>query len=167
MSFPKDVISVVPFLPQYTTQVIDLIVTIQQKEFELPITAKDQPDLHDIHGFYRKGRGNFWVALDQQKVAGTIALIDLGDGQAALRKMFVERGYRGESYGTARLLLGTLLGWAQQHGMKEIYLGTTAKFLAAHRFYEKNGFAEISMGELPEGFPIMKVDTKFYRYMVI
>ena len=167
MNSQKEPISIVPFLPQHTTQVIHLIVTIQQKEFELPITAKDQPDLHDIPGFYRKGRGNFWVALDQQKVAGTIALIDLGDGQAALRKMFVERGYRGESYGTAKQLLGTLLDWAQQHGMKEIYLGTTAKFLAAHRFYEKNGFAEIFMGDLPERFPIMKVDTKFYRYVVM
>jgi predicted N-acetyltransferase YhbS len=42
-------------------------------------------------------------------------------------------------------------------------LGTTAKFLAAHRFYEKNGFREIAQTELPASFPVMTVDTKFYR----
>jgi hypothetical protein len=50
--------------------------------------------------------------------------------------------------------------------MREIYLGTTAKFLAAHRFYEKNGFEELLQSELPARFPLMSVDTKFYRYAV-
>jgi RimJ/RimL family protein N-acetyltransferase len=45
----------------------------------------------------------------------------------------------------------------------EIYLGTTAEFLAAHRFYEKNGFKEIAKSQLPPAFPIMAVDTKFYK----
>ena len=49
------------------------------------------------------------------------------------------------------------------HAVREVYLGTTAKFLAAHRFYEKNGFVEIDHSELPESFPVMVVDTKFYR----
>ena len=43
-----------------------------------------------------------------------------------------------------------------------VYLGTTAKFLAAHRFYEKNGFREIAREALPDSFPVMAVDTKFY-----
>ena len=47
--------------------------------------------------------------------------------------------------------------------MNEVYLGTTASFLAAHRFYAKNGFREISSSALPPGFPVMLVDTKFYR----
>ncbi len=36
-------------------------------------------------------------------------------------------------------------------------------FHAAHRFYVKNGFTEIEKGALPSAFPIMEVDTKFYR----
>ena len=52
-------------------------------------------------------------------------------------------------------------------GIREIYLGTTPKFLAAHRFYEKNGFAEIGKESLPEAFPIMSVDTKFYMMFII
>jgi hypothetical protein len=34
---------------------------------------------------------------------------------------------------------------------------------AARRFYEKNGFAEVDVSQLPAAFPVMKVDTKFYR----
>ena len=66
-------------------------------------------------------------------------------------------------HGTGQLLLNTLLSWSQQKGLAEIYLGTTAKFLAAHRFYEKNGFEEITVPALPAGFPRMEVDVKFYR----
>jgi GNAT superfamily N-acetyltransferase len=83
-----------------------------------------------------------------------------------MRKMFVQREFRGSTYGTARLLLTALLDWAKAHQVSEIYLGTTAKFLAAHRFYEKNGFTEISKSQLPAQFPVMNVDTRFYRYGV-
>jgi len=145
-------------------QVVDLIVSIQQKEFNIPITAKDQPDLRNISNYYQKNHGNFWVALHNEIVVGTISLLDIGNGQSALRKMFVHQHYRGPEKGTARNLLKTLLDWAKSRRLREIYLGTTPYFLAAHRFYEKNGFTEISKEDLPTTFPVMEVDTKFYKY---
>lgn len=159
-------ISIIPFIPEYTTSVINLIVSIQREEFGLNITAQDQPDLHEIPHFYQTGKGNFWIALHQQRVVGSIALLDIGAGQAALRKMFVHRDFRGPVYGTAQLLLTALLDWAKTHQIGQIYLGTTAKFLAAHRFYEKNGFTELAQADLPAQFPIMSVDTKFYQYVL-
>jgi GNAT superfamily N-acetyltransferase len=78
--------------------------------------------------------------------------------------MFATQSFRGEQYQTALMLLNTLLRWARTKGLKEIYLGTTPKFIAAHRFYGKNGFVEISKDLLPNTFPIMKVDTKFYKF---
>jgi GNAT superfamily N-acetyltransferase len=78
--------------------------------------------------------------------------------------MFVHKDYRGKEHGTGQFLLNTLLAWAQQKDYSEIYLGTTAKFLAAHRFYEKNNFKEVEVAELPTQFPRMAVDVKFYRY---
>lgn len=122
-----------------------------------------QPDLLNIQGFYQKGRGNFWVAKIAGRVVGTIALIDLGDGQGALRKMFVASGFRGAGSGVAVALLAVLRSWTLEKGFREIFLGTTEKFLAAHRFYEKNGFQEISKSSLPPAFPVMAVDTKFYH----
>lgn len=153
-----------PFCMDDEQQVVDLIVSIQQEEFNLPITAEDQPDLRDIPNYYQKNRGNFWVALHHEDVVGTISLLDIGNGQSALRKMFVHQHYRGPEKGTARKLLKTLLDWAKSRRLREIYLGTTPYFLAAHRFYEKNGFIEISKEDLPKTFPIMEVDTKFYKF---
>ncbi|MCM2396127.1 GNAT family N-acetyltransferase [Rhizobium sp. S95] len=143
--------------------VIDVILPIQREEFEIPISAADQPDLSDIPGFYQVGSGDFWVAKIDGVIVGTIGLKDIGEGQAALRKMFVAEAWRGREFGVATALLQGLLAEAKGRGFGEVYLGTTAKFLAAHRFYEKNGFLEIGENALPERFPRMAVDTKFYR----
>jgi N-acetylglutamate synthase-like GNAT family acetyltransferase len=59
-------------------------------------------------------------------------------------------------------LLDALLAHARARGITEIFLGTTDKFLAAHRFYEKKGFGELQKAELPRTFPVMTVDSKFY-----
>ncbi len=155
-------IQIVPFSPQYADGVIDVILPIQQAEFAVPITLDAQPDLKDIPAFYQRADGNFWVALDGGKVVGTAALLDIGNHQAALRKMFVAATHRGPAHGVARQLLGALIGWCRTREVTAVYLGTTAKFLAAHRFYEKNGFREIAREALPDRFPVMAVDTKFY-----
>ena len=146
----------------YCQQVIDLILTIQRNEFSIPITLDDQPDLQAISRHYQKNKGNFWIALDDGKVIGTISLTDIGYGLGALRKMFVRKDHRGKESGVAQELLNTLLDWARSGGMKSIFLGTTPALKAAHRFYEKNGFGEISANDLPPQFPRMKVDKVFY-----
>ena len=150
------------FNPAFADGVVATILPIQREEFGIPIRLEDQPDLLDISGFYQKGAGNFWVALEDGKVVGTIALLDIGNGQAALRKMFVASEFRGASRGVASALLATLLAWAVEHSVSKVYLGTTAAFTAAHRFYEKHGFVEVTQQALPAAFPVMKVDTKFY-----
>jgi len=163
----KNTSDIVHFAPVYKDQVIELILTIQQKEFNIPITAQDQPDLGDIPGFYQQGIGNFWVAVNDGRVVGTLSLKDIGNCQAALRKMFVHPGFRGVTSGTAKALWGVALEWARLQNISKIFLGTTEKFLAAHRFYEKNGFVPIKKERLPSRFPLMSVDTKFYTYPVI
>jgi N-acetylglutamate synthase-like GNAT family acetyltransferase len=155
-------ITIVLFAPQHSAGVLELILPIQQQEFGIPVTLQAQPDLLDIPGFYQRGAGNFWAALDGNEVVGTIALLDIGNGQAALRKMFVRAEYRGRTHAVAQRLLETLLAWSTGHDLREIILGTTGQFLAAHRFYEKNGFREIAKAQLPPAFPVMAVDTKFY-----
>jgi N-acetylglutamate synthase-like GNAT family acetyltransferase len=156
------VIEVIPYGAQYQAGVIDVILPIQQSEFGIPIILEDQPDLRDIPAFYQKRSGNFWVALAGPRVVGTVSLLDIGNAQGALRKMFVHVDFRGPKYGVARRLLTTLLAWCERKQIREVFLGTTAQFLAAHRFYEKNGFAEIAKSALPPAFPVMSVDTKFY-----
>jgi N-acetylglutamate synthase-like GNAT family acetyltransferase len=159
-------LDILPFQPRFASGVLELIVSIQRDEFAIDITAAQQPDLHDIPAFYQVRAGNFWVAAVGDRVVGTISLLGIGNQQGALRKMFVHRDFRGPAAGTARRLLGTLLDWSRSHEVHELFLGTTSKFLAAHRFYEKNGFAEIPKSALPPAFPIMAVDTRFFQRRV-
>lgn len=151
------------YQPTYQDQLQQLIISIQRDEFLIPITLEDQPDLFDIEGVYQKENGAFLLALDGERVVGTAALIDLGNQSGAVRKFFVHPDYRGKNSTAAASLLARLIEWGQEKKFHHFYLGTTEKFLAAHRFYEKNGFQEISTEELPQEFPIMAVDTKFYR----
>lgn len=126
-------IGIAPFASAHADGVIETILPVQQKEFGVAVTLQDQPDL-----------------------------LDIGSRQAALRKMFVRTEYRGRAQGVAQRLLDALMTWSGEHGLQEVFLGTTEQFLAAHRFYAKNGFREITRAELPSSFPVMAVDTKFY-----
>ena len=150
----------------HKNDVADLILSIQNAEFGIPITLEAQPDLNAIPQFYQINNGNFWIAKINDEIVGTISLLDIGNRQGALRKMFVRKNYRGKEFGVGQKLLTTLLEWSRHRGIKEIFLGTTEKFIAAQRFYEKNGFTEIKKKELPETFPVMEVDIKFYRLSV-
>ncbi len=94
---PSNQISIKEFSSIHQAGILDFIVNIQQKEFGIKITAKDQPDLCDISNFYQKGNGNFWVALSSETVIGTISLLDIDNDQVALRKMFVAKAYRGSN----------------------------------------------------------------------
>ncbi len=154
---------IVPHRSEYQDQAASLIVGIQAQEFGVPITLADQPDLLNVDAFYRQGNGDFWIAVEGERVIGTIALKDIGSGQGALRKMFVDREHRGSDKGVAARLLEYLLNESTQRGFREIILGTTDAFRAAHRFYEKHGFEQIPAGELPATFTRMKQDTRFYR----
>lgn len=156
-----------PFESAYQAAVEALVLPIQQIEFGVKITREEQPDLMYIADTFQFGNGNFWVALDGDQVIGSVGLVDIGNDQVALKKMFVARQYRGKSTGVAQMLMDTALKWCRERSVKEIYLGTAAQLHAAHRFYEKNDYVEVETDELPPAFPRVSVDTKFYRLAVI
>jgi len=151
-----------PFIKPYEKQVIDLIVGIQHGEFGVNITAEDQPDLKNISNFYQNNNGNFWIAIIDNEVLGTISLVDIGNQQVGLRKMFVKNGYRGQPLFIGQKLLETVYDWCYLKNIKQIYLGTVAHYYAAHRFYEKNGFVRIEKNQLPHKFHLMDADNLFY-----
>lgn len=168
-------VKVVEFEERFQRQVEELVLPIQTQEFGVKITREEQPDLLDIKGTFQRGDGNFWVVLrqsdagksndgyDEANVIGTIGVVDIGNKQVALKKMFVRADARGKVSGIAQTLMDTAKSWCRQRGVESIILGTTAQMFAAHRFYEKNGFVEQQKEQLPPNFPIVHVDTKFYR----
>jgi N-acetylglutamate synthase-like GNAT family acetyltransferase len=155
-------INIQPFEKQYEKGVIDLILPIQQIEFNVPITLNDQLDLLDIPNFYQKEKGNFWIALEGDLVVGSTALIDIGNQELCLRKMFVKAEYRGKEHKIAQNLLEIVINWCKEKDINAVYLGTRTALYAARRFYEKNGFTEVEKASLPSNFPLMAVDDRFY-----
>ena len=159
-------VSIRAYQVQDLERILELIVSIQQQEFGIAISAEDQPDLAAIPSFYQSGCGGFWVAAQSGSIVGTIGLRDIGNRQCALRKMFVAPHARGREQGVAVQLLDTLLCHAETNKITDIFLGTAEAFVAAHRFYEKYGFIETGRDQLPTSFPLMSVDSKFYRRQI-
>ncbi len=154
--------TILPFDSKYQSEVIDLIERIQVGEFNIPIEEGQRQELGSISQSFQKNKGNYWVALYNGKVMGTIAVIDIGHHAFELRDVFLDQQYRGQT-GFAKKLLDTVLIWSREHGVQTIYLGTTLAFRAAHRFYEKHGFQEIAKKEMPSYCQPMDCDEKFYR----
>ena len=159
-------IEIRPFTDSFQDQLVKLILDIQQLEFNVPITAADQPDLFIIDDFYRKNGGEFWVAVSDEKVVGSIALIKIGNRCGVIRKMFVAKEFRGKDFGIAQKLFETLITYCKEHDIDSLYLGTINRLEAALRFYERNGFETISKESLPSDFPIMPVDNVFCKLTI-
>lgn len=156
-------IVVKPFQSHHQESVEALVLPIQQIEFGVNITREEQPDLMYIGDTFLSGGGNFWVALDGERVVGCVGLVNMGHAQVALKKMFVAREYRGKATGVAQSLMDTAVQWCKGAGIRQIFLGTVEQLHAAHRFYEKNAFVQVAKPDLPATFPLVFVDTKFYR----
>ncbi len=153
--------SIKSYSPEFQNSIEDLILPIQQVEFGFAISREEQPDLIDIPGMFQAGNGNFWVALDGDRVIGTIGVIDINNRQIALKKMFVAEEYRLQ--GVAQKLMDVANDWCIEKRINSIFLATNDKMLAAQDFYTKNEFFVINKLDLPANFPIAPVATKFYR----
>ncbi|MET3535202.1 GNAT family N-acetyltransferase [Chryseobacterium limigenitum] len=145
----------------YSKSIIDLVLNIQQKEFNVPITIDDQPDLMRIDDFYFANGGSFWGAFINGELVGTIALVKFDEKAAAIRKMFVKKEFRGKEHNIAQKLLEKLISYCRENGIDEVYLGTISILKAALRFYERNHFTIIDKELLPSKFPVMNADNVF------
>ena len=156
-------ITILQISNDFSQQIIDMVLPIQQLEFNVPVTLEDQPDLLDIDSNYYTDGGAFWGATNQNELVGTIAMLNVGHHTGIIRKMFVKKEYRGKEFGIAHRLLEILISFCKENDIQHLYLGTVDILKAAHRFYEKNGFTEIDVNLLPSYFPRMAADNKFYH----
>jgi GNAT superfamily N-acetyltransferase len=160
-------ISIQIYADIYQKQVENLVLGIQNGEFNLGLTAQDQPDLPNIGEFYKEGC--FWIALNEQnQVMGTIGLEPLNEKQAVLRKMFLDKSMRGnKDLNLAQNLFETLVNYTQQKGYQELWLDTPLMAQAAHRFYERNGFELMPRANVPKSYKLPAIkELKIYRLHV-
>lgn len=139
---------IVEYTDKFKDDVINLILNIQNIEFDVDIQLEEQPDIQDIHQYFTTSGGNFWLALDDhEKLIGTIGLQALTPQMAILKKFFVNSEYRGHKVGKA--LYDELLNFAEINNFLEIFLDTPSKATQSHQFYRKAGFEEIPKQQLP------------------
>jgi GNAT superfamily N-acetyltransferase len=88
----------------------------------------------------------YLVELDGEH-AGSLALTDEGDGQAAIRWFVLSPEVRGRGLG--RRLLGEMLSWAAEVGYKRVFLETFSELEAAAHLYRNHGFELVSAEASP------------------
>lgn len=138
-------IKIITYNNNYKEQTIKLLLSIL--EDELGYKKLERPDVHDIPSVYQKdSMGNFWLAIDNNEVIGTIALQNYGNKRGMIKRMCVKKEYRRKSIG--QKLLNSLLKFAKNSGHKTVYSTTMYEFTAAKNLYRKNSFVEIK--KLPE-----------------
>jgi N-acetylglutamate synthase-like GNAT family acetyltransferase len=155
-------VEIVEYSDEYKEQVKDLIFDVYEKERGRP--RKDRPDLNAIKKIYQDNDGNFWVAVKEGKLIGTIGLINQGQQRASMHRFAVAKDFRGKEKGVSAKLFSTFLKFAVSHDYRKIFLGTTPDATAAMKFYEKNGFVKIE--SLPEDIakhPQLIHDSVFYE----
>ena len=143
------------------TQLIDFVLGIQNGEFGLGFEKDEQPDLIDPAKFYNGG--GFWIAQINDEIVGCIGLQRLNSESGILRKMFVKKELRGSELKIAQNLFEHLVDNAQKLGFKNIYLDSPSVAKASHRFYQRNGFVELSQERIPEGYRYPDRNSKIFH----
>lgn len=132
---------------KYDDEIISLILEIQNNEAKIDLPLQEQPDLLDISQSYQQNGGEFWIALSDGKVIGTIGLMLKEQNYAVMKKFFVKKEYRSQKIGLA--LYRELLKFAKNAGVRHIILDTPSVAHESHQFYENAGFRKIDATELP------------------
>ncbi len=100
----------------------------------LPIDDEDLGKINEVYS----GKSKFWIALDGDRVVGTVAIRDMGGQMAKLNRMFVLINHHGAGIGQE--MLNVAVNYAKKQGFNTIVLNTHELMHRAHSFYEKNNF---------------------------
>jgi GNAT superfamily N-acetyltransferase len=160
----KQDISIRSATDQDSEAILALLFNIWINEYQFNVKKEDFPDLHKIETSYLEKGGRFLVAVHKNQIIGTIACEKLNDSCFALKRMFLEKNFRGQ--GIAQLLYSQLLKEvipsSGNTNRVSFYLSTKEDTaLAAKKFYLKNGFKVITRDELPSNFPFFYEDDLF------
>lgn len=150
------------YLPDDTDEIIKLVLHCQNDGTRPYVTVDDQPELLQIQEKYLDNGGNFWVAVDNGRIVGSIGLMNCGNKTAVLKKFFVYEPYRSSPHHLGRRLYGTLMEFAKTCEIERLVLDTPKNTDRAHRFYEKAGFRKIGEHQLPVIYDYPYEDSDFF-----
>ena len=106
------------------------------------LEESDKKDLLNPDKIVHNG-GQVFFALENQKVIGTVAMINSSDDRFELAKMTVQEDFRGK--GIANLLMDECLKFAKENKANEIFLISNDSLTIARNLYDKYGFKEVDL----------------------
>lgn len=146
------------------SDVVSLVLGIQNDEFHLNLSISDQKDLTDIEAYYRDRGGAFLIAENQDgAIVGTIGLMCLRHDLGVMKKFFVAAEYRGKDRGVAMALYERFVESAKSKGLTQIILDTPAAAVRSHTFYRSVGFVQLDRSALPMTYDFPERDTLFFQ----
>ena len=106
------------------------------------LEESDKKDLLNPDKIIHNG-GQVFFALENQKVIGTVAMINSSDDIFELAKMTVQEDFRGK--GIANMLMDECLKFAKENKANEIFLISNNSLTIARNLYDKYGFKEVDL----------------------
>jgi predicted N-acetyltransferase YhbS len=82
---------------------------------------------------------------------------------AVLKKFFVSAAWRGAGKRCASRLFETLIEHATRSGIRTIVLDTPSVATRSHRFYERQGFRQITASEMPVRYAYPDRNSLLFR----
>lgn len=132
-------VRIIEFVPKYTEGVKNIVFSAMKdlRSNYNPFTDPRNEDLDKILQIYA-GKGKFWVAMDIEKVIGTVAVLQETAEKAYLKRLFLLKEYRGKGIGWQLLQLA--LDHSKKQSFKEICLITSTYAVDAQKLFIRNGF---------------------------
>ena len=106
------------------------------------LEESDKKDLLNPDKIVHNG-GQVFFALENQKVIGTVAMINSSENRFELAKMTVQEDFRGK--GIANMLMDECLKFAKEKKANEIFLISNDSLTIARNLYDKYGFKEVDL----------------------
>lgn len=139
-------INVRPIRNEDFESVRSLVDGIMHGEFARENEAYRYQDLDDPLKHYSGSRDIFLVAEKDGRIIGTVAIKEDGKDCALLRRIFVDRKYRGRGYGEA--LLNKAMEFCFDNNYRNVTFRGTDRMQTALKLCLKKGFQEEDIAEI-------------------
>jgi len=130
------------YIPGAIGKIVELHGTYyaQHWGFGLFFEAKVATGLSDFLSRYDESHDGFWVAVDGQRVVGSITIdgIEAATKGAHLRWFILDPEYQGKGVGNQ--LMGEAMRFCEEKNFQRVHLSTFAGLNSARYLYEKWGF---------------------------
>ncbi len=121
-------------------EISQLINGIMGQEFGDAKSAYPTEDIENLNTHYGALGEAFFVALDGDKIVGTVAIKKEDDRIALLRRLFVDTTYRRRQIGVE--LIDYALKFCHEVGYHEVVFRTTSRMEGAIKLCQKRGFVQ-------------------------